>query len=142
MKNYLKILRIAVIIATILIIAIWENALADGFIVPGSSHTDINEPGQKAVIVWDKKDKIETLALSVAIQSKNISNMCWITPIKSTTEPEVSSANNMIFNIMEKLFPIRFLGTEILLIDTMNGGLGGIEVLSFEEIDVYDYIFS
>ena len=67
---------------------------------------DYNEhvylPDQKAVIYWDGTN--ETMIISTKIKSNNLSDIAWITPIQSSTEPEVKAGNPYIFNEIAEHF--------------------------------------
>ena len=53
-------------------------------------------PAQKAAIFWDGTN--ETMVISTKINSSNISNMAWVTPIQSYNAPQVSEGDAEIFN--------------------------------------------
>ena len=53
-------------------------------------------PSQKAAIFWDGTN--ETMVISTKINSSNLSNMAWVTPVQSSNIPQVSEGDAEIFH--------------------------------------------
>jgi hypothetical protein len=59
-------------------------------------------PSQKAAILWD--GTTETMIISTKIQSENLSNMAWVTPVPSSIDPQISEGNIEVFNEIAESF--------------------------------------
>lgn len=131
MKNKL------ILISILLFILTMSSVSADGcFFSPYHEH--LSEPFQKAVIYFDGSK--ETMELSAAVRSENISNFAWVVPIQSYSKPEVSAGNMTLFeDIVEYFFPKNkprwSLGKSQEFMD-----FNGVTVLESKEIDVYDIV--
>jgi len=65
-----------------------------GIFVDFGEHVHL--PSQKAAIFWDGTN--ETMVISTKINSSNLSNMAWVTPVQSSEIPNVSEGNAEIFD--------------------------------------------
>ena len=75
-------------------------------------------PAQKAAIFWDGTN--ETMVISTKINSSNISNMAWVTPIQSYNAPQVSEGDAEIFNDIAYSFA-----------EYAGGGMSGNEIFFY-----------
>lgn len=102
MKNHL------VFIIIIVGMALVSNLVsADGAVFVNVNTTGlVNEPSQKAAIdFWnDIHGGQETLTISTKIQVSNTTNLAWLIPIPSKTEPDVKAADVQIFYRLAGLF--------------------------------------
>jgi len=119
------------IAGSLLLLVFLAFVRADGFHV-SDYQLHMEEPGQKAVISWD--GQTETMILSSAVKSDNLSNIAWVVPIQSYSKPEVSEGNNSVFENLvnyfekpedEQYYPRTFAG-------------GGVQVLETKELGLYD----
>ncbi|MBN2374436.1 DUF2330 domain-containing protein [bacterium] len=113
--------------------------LADGVSI-GIGGNIIPEPGQKAVIVWDKDLEKETLILSASFEINSLSDFCWIVPIHSSEDPNVRASDNKIFDFLEDKFPV-YTRWDGLKYPVYGGGSypdQSIEVIRIQEIGAYD----
>lgn len=126
--------------AFVLIMCIFTvpSVFADGCMV-SDSYLHLNEPYQKAVIVWDRETGTETMVLSAAVKSRDIGNFAWIVPIQSCEKPEVYESNITVFEHLVDYFAVypRYkslvLGMEA--VPTVDSG---VVVIESKELDVYD----
>ena len=97
----------------------------------------MEEPSQKAVISWDDGQN-ETMILSSAVKSDDISNFAWVIPIQSYSKPEVTAGNISIFEDLVKYFEKEepYWGRAIPSLGIEGGA--GVEVLESKEVDIYD----
>ncbi len=96
------------------------------------TYLHLYEPNQKAVIVWN--GQTETMILSAAVKSEDISNFAWVIPIQSSSKPEVTAGNISIFEDLVDYFKKKqrnYWGWRALT-------SGEVEVLESKEIDIYD----
>ena len=96
------------------------------------------EPYQKAAIYWD--GTMETLILASACQSDNLTDIAWVVPILSTTQPNVTVGNISIFNDLVNYFDVfneRFISDGIFSFASL-GSKNSVVVLEVKEIDIYD----
>ena len=108
-------------------------AYADGMHLSDTA-IHLYEPNQKAVISWD--GKTETMVLSSAVRSENISNFAWVVPIQSAVKPEVTAGNISLFQDLVKYFERVYDGGDKRTLQAETGA--GVEVLESKEIDIYD----
>lgn len=110
-----------------------QVALANGGVFPDYTGK-VYLPSQKAVVAWD--GNMETLILSTKIKIDDLANVGWVTPIPSSTKPEVEEGSISIFYDLADLFK----GSEkrswtpgVGLEDT-----GEVEVIEVSEVGIYD----
>ena len=117
-----------------------QPSWADGVIVGSSGHI-ISEPGQKAMIVWDKDFKKETLILNASFGIESLTNFCWIIPIQSSEDPNVRASDAEVFEVLEDLFPIStrwdWYG-HYQYMANFTAGASSVEVINIYKIGVYD----
>jgi hypothetical protein len=112
---------------------------ADGW-HPSDEYLHLYEPYQKAVIYWD--GWTETLILSSAVKSDNLTDIAWVVPILSTTMPNVTAGNMSIFEDLVDYFKTHYYWhyDRWYLDVTHYGNNSGITVLEAKEVDIYDVI--
>jgi len=110
---------------------------ADGW-HPSAEYLHLYEPAQKAVIYWNGTS--ETMVLSSAVKSYNLTDIAWVVPIISTTKPIVSAGNMSIFEELVDFFGVTGWG------ENPFRKLGGydegnnITIIETYEVDIYDVI--
>jgi len=122
-----KILLLLLLVSTLLVTVV----SADGWHL-SDYELHLQEPNQKAVISWD--GETETMILSSAVKSNNISNFAWVIPIQSYAKPEVIAGNISIFEDLVRYFEKKEPVENIFKTECGSG----VEVLESKEIDVYD----
>lgn len=109
-------------------------AWADGMFVP-SEDFHLRSPQQKAAIAWD--GTTEQMVLSSKVQSEKVSDMAWIVPIESKSQPRVDKSDIAVFKDLAALFgtdePGNFFGQE-----GVKAAGNGVEVLEEKKVDIYD----
>ncbi|MGA1874559.1 MAG: DUF2330 domain-containing protein [bacterium] len=119
--------------------------MADGWWPPPitiGSQSLINSPYQKAVIVWNSGTKQETMLLSTTAKTESIANLCWIVPIKSTTQPLVVDCEFDIFWDIARLFAPTYWSWLPHYYSAYGSyqapAQSGVTVIDFKELDIYD----
>jgi len=112
----------------------------DGIIVESSGDV-ISEPGQKAMIVWDKDLKKETLILNASFGIESLSNFCWVIPIQSSEDPNVRASDAEVFDELEDLFPVStrwdwYGGYQYY--NAFSPAVSSVDVIHIYKIGVYD----
>jgi len=113
---------------------------ADGW-HPSEEYLHLYEPSQKAVIHWN--GYTETMFLSSAVKSDNLSNIAWVVPILSTTMPNVTAGNMNIFKELVDFFKSNnywWSYYDHWYMNTGRKGDEGVAILETKEIDIYDVI--
>jgi len=140
MSRWLPLLLGLGAVVGLLIVLAPRPARADGIPIPPYGHeADVEMPGQKAIIVYDAEMGREDLILSVQLLGKS-PEAAWVVPVPSL--PEVDTASAEWFSRLSDLtqpeivtqavpFPMIGAGSE-------GGRQGGVEVLSREQVGVYD----
>ena len=112
--------------------ALADVALADGMFI-SDIHRHLEEPSQKAVVVWDGHK--ETLVLSAAVKSDDLASFSWIVPIVSRSPPIVSAGDIVVFRRLVSYFAQeRPHG----MLPAPKHSAKGVEVVESKEVDVYD----
>jgi uncharacterized protein DUF2330 len=98
------------------------------------------EPYQKAVIYWN--GTVETMILASAGQAENLTNMAWVIPIISTTQPKVTEGNISVFEDLVDYFgrapyPIY---NDLHWFTKLSYGTSNVTVLEVKEVAIYDII--
>jgi hypothetical protein len=125
------------LVLSIFLISIFSiSVLADGgmFVPPG--YSGVTGPEQKAIIEWDGTTEI--LTLSTKIKTNNLTDIAWVVPIKSNTDPKVEEGDISKFKELSKLFQEnkgKSFGGTMAIMDEVTSG---IQIVSQEEIDIYD----
>ena len=89
-------LLILLLLLTVTFVISSSSISANGGVLSPDYERIVFLPEQKAVIFWDGTN--ETMILSTKINSDNISNMAWIIPIPSKSNPEVSEGDIEVFD--------------------------------------------
>jgi hypothetical protein len=111
---------------------------ADGMFV-SDEYSHLYEPYQKAVIYWS--GTTETLILSSAVRSDNLSYMAWIVPIISTTMPNVTAGNITVFRDLVDYFrEYDYWHYKDWYNEVTVDLAGRVTVLESKEIDIYDVV--
>jgi len=111
---------------------------ADGMFV-SDEYSHLYEPYQKAVIYWS--GTTETLILSSAVRSDNLSNIAWIVPIISTTMPNVTAGNITVFQDLVDYFKEYDYWHYKEWYNEVTVDLAGrVTILESKEIDIYDVV--
>jgi len=113
-------------------------ATADGW-HPSEEYLHLYEPSQKAVIYWN--GVTETLILSSAAKSDNLTNIAWVVPILSTTMPNVTAGNMSVFQDLVDYFKkYEYPHYMEWYNRVLDGNVSGVIVLESKEVDIYDVI--
>ncbi len=136
MKKYIGYFVLVFILSILCI----PTVFADGCMF-SDEQIHLNEPYQKAVIVWDKETSTETMVLSAAVKSEDIGNFAWIVPIQSKEKPEVYASNITVFEHLVDYFT-EYRGYGKGFGDMTAGMAEGtnqtVTVIESKEIDIYD----
>jgi len=124
--------KIAVSFLSLLVLLAFVQA--DGWHV-SNYQLHMEEPSQKAVIAWD--GRVETMLLSSAVKSDNLSNIAWIIPVQSYSKPEVTAGKSGVFEILDYFFARARPSTQM-VVPSLGGTQAGVQVLETKEIGVYD----
>jgi len=131
--RYIKIIGIIMLAYSIII----PGLLADGW-HPSEEYLHLYEPAQKAVIYWGEDTQI--LYLSSAAKSDNITNLAWVVPIISTTQPIITAGNMSIFEKLVDYFKPKYYYQSYDV--TLSNGKThrNVTIIEVKEIDIYDII--
>lgn len=127
-------------VGALLVISILANgslAFGDGcFFSEREKH--LNEPDQKAVILWDGQK--ESMVISSKVNSPdiaNLSNVVWLIPLESSQKPEVNPSDISLFKTFVDYFtPQNYGGRNGLFKGIIRSG--SVDLLETKKIDVYD----
>jgi hypothetical protein len=128
-----------------LILVLWAGlpsrpARADGIPIPPHGRWgDIEMPGQKAIIVWDAERGREDLILSIQLLGQS-PEAAWVVPLPSPPAVETASPDWFV-QLSEMTQPrveTRYVPFPVLGAVPGEGRQGGVEVLSREQVGVYD----
>jgi hypothetical protein len=136
-KHYMHLLLGTTIV---LVIAFAPRAAhADGGVFPYGRDADVSMPDQKAIIVYDEERGREDLILSVGLMGGS-TEAAWVVPVPSL--PEVNTASAEWFERLSELTQPEILTRTRLTTfpggPTAEFGQGRVEVLSREQVGVYD----
>lgn len=128
---------IATVLTVILVLIIGTPALADGgfFVLSQYQHKDINQPSQKAVVLYENNS--EDLILQVKYEG-DVDEFAWVIPVPNY--PDVDVADPELFQELSQLTmrvvsPPRGIPFPTLL---APGGPEGVEVLERKVVGIYD----
>lgn len=139
MKKRWKKTLVCTVLLTLVITIVVPTTNADGW-HPSQEYLHLYEPFQKAVIHWD--GVTQTMFLSSAVKSTNLTNIAWVVPILSTTKPEVSAANMSIFEELVDYFkePLYWQGSHLVLDTSNRKEHSNVTVVESKEIEIYDVV--
>jgi len=123
---------------TLVTILTTPMVVADGMFV-SEEYLHLYEPYQKAVIYWDGFS--ETLILSSAVKTYNLTDIAWIVPIISTTMPNVTAGDMSAFRDLVDYFKeLEYLHYYGWMRDVILANGKNVTVLESKEIDIYDVV--
>ena len=128
-------------VTVILLVALFPYlARADGVPVPPYGYEgDIEMPGQKAIIVYDAERKHEDLILSIQLLGES-PEAAWVVPVPSPPQVNTASAEWFVqlSDLTQPKIETRYLPFPMLGGMAASTEQGGVEVLSREQVGVYD----